>query len=264
MNETTIPADLLPGLLDGWCGPIQTFEHSSEFGHPAREIVRAHGQDWPGYWRASVAPQGIGGGFSNRLDLTRPEAAWRCCVILAAGETPVPRCGVSTPDGPCDDSENHRGPHQIGNTRKVLRPPAPAWHLLPVKYGGQLPDSLAQHSAALLACHARRVAAGKGGIVDILHPWRESRYRHPPAKEIALHAFRSVLGSEGGAAGCTVLNESSIAENGWSWAGPAQVVIESRWVRGPETGEAGKACADAAAIAAGYVLIDGDTLRVPE
>ena len=142
-----------------------------------------------------------------RLPLTRPEARNRLCVVLAA-----------------------RG--------------SPAWHLLPVAEGGSLPAEYAHYSAALLACHATRVAAGMGGIVDVLPSWRWiSKYgRHWRRGDTLDVRERDVL-SEGWHAGWRCRRE--------------------RCAAGPETGEAGKFAADAAALVAGYALLDDDVLRLP-
>lgn len=46
-----------------------------------------------------------------------------------------------------------------------VRPPAPAWHLLPPgESATPLPTEWAPHAPALLACHVARVAAGLGGV----------------------------------------------------------------------------------------------------
>ena len=193
-HPETIPATLLPGLLDGWCGPVEEWkdEGSMAVGWTTRP--------WGTFYTLDLA--------AVRLPLTRPEARNRLCVVLAA-----------------------RG--------------SPAWHLLPVALGGQLPAEYAHHSAALLACFATRVAAGMGGIVDVLPSWRWiSKYgRHWRRGDTLDVRERDVL-SEGWHAGWRCRRE--------------------RCAAGPETGEAGKFAADAAALAAGFALLDeGGVLRLP-
>ena len=201
-HPETIPATLLPGLLDGWCGPVDVH-------------WRSWGRD---RWASSACFGGLvltdtSGVLCSssladiRLPLTRPEARNRLCVVLAA-----------------------RG--------------SPAWHLLPVAEGGSLPAEYAHHSAALLACFATRVAAGMGGIVDVLPSWRWiSKYgRHWRRGDTLDVRERDVL-SEGWRAGWRCRRE--------------------RCAAGPETGEAGKFAADAAALVAGYALLDDDVLRLP-
>ena len=169
-----------------------------------------------------------------RLPLTRPEARNRLCVILAAGKL----CGC-----PRDAKwASPACPHCRGS--EWVRKPAPAWHLLPVAEGGSLLDEHAKHSPVLLACHATRVAAGMGGIVDVLPSWRWiSKYgRHWLRGDTLDVRERDVL-SEGWHAGWRCRRE--------------------RCAAGPETGEAGKFAADAAALVAGYALLDDDVLRLP-
>lgn len=230
---TTIPADLLPGLLDGWCGPVEVYEPTWA------------DREQPSEWRVKFAPSQIGliGRMDMRLDLTRPEAAWRLCVVLAAGARcrscdgmGAVACGPGGSEVPCLCDDGY------------LRKPAPAWHLLPVKYGGQLPDSLAQHSAALLGCHARRVAAGKETL-GLLGNWR-------PADSMPERQFRPRWTPDGNNDNAYTICEP----RGWRYG-------FCKECGGPETGDAGMALADEAALKAGWALVDVDLngpLRVPE
>ena len=121
-----------------------------------------------------------------------------------------------------------------------IRKPAPAWHLLPVALGGTLPNEYAEHSPALLACHAQRVAAGFPGLLGMLSS--VELYDHPPVRP------------RWDRRGNTGLLTWCVRDLGWVVDGAGD---------GPEIGEAGKSCADAAAIAAGYALLDADGLRLP-
>ena len=220
-HPETIPATLLPGLLDGWCGPVEEWkdEGSVAVGWTMRP------------WGTVYAPDLA----AVRLPLARPECRHRLCVILAAGKL----CGC-----PRDAKwASPACPHCRGS--EWVRKPAPAWHLLPVAEGGSLPAEYAHHSAALLACFATRVAAGMGGIVDVLPSWRWiSKYgRHWRRGDTLDVRERDVL-SEGWHAGWRCRRE--------------------RCAAGPETGEAGKFAADATALVAGFALLDdGDVLRLP-
>ena len=229
-HPETIPATLLPGLLDGWCGPVDVH-------------WRSWGRD---RWASSACFGGLvltdtSGVLCSssladiRLPLARPECRHRLCVILAAGKL----CGC-----PRDAKwASPACPHCRGS--EWVRKPAPAWHLLPVAEGGSLPAEYAHHSAALLACFATRVAAGMGGIVDVLPSWRWiSKYgRHWRRGDTLDVRERDVL-SEGWHAGWRCRRE--------------------RCAAGPETGEAGKFAADATALVAGFALLDeGGVLRLP-
>ena len=139
MNPTHIPADLFgAALLEGWTGPVDL--SGLERGRPEEWIESASG------------PGGMANGYTQsrlRLNLTRPEAAWRLCVVLAAGEREClrrPVFGQRDADSPW------------------VRQPAPAWHLLPRALGGALDDALARHSPAMLAYHATDVARGGPGL----------------------------------------------------------------------------------------------------
>jgi hypothetical protein len=180
-HETTIPADLFgDALLSGWVGPVQC-------------RFKVDGSAWE--WSDAVWPCiDKAAQWLTRLDLTRAEARHRLCVVLTAGErcdhrceqwpqcanmsghewTVCSRCGAYTDKG------------EIGHLRKS----APAWHLLPVGEGGALPAEYAHHAPALLARHARRVAAGMGGIVGI-------NALRPPMPEVSIAAGYALIDSDG-------------------------------------------------------------------
>ena len=156
---TMIPWDLLPDALDGWVGPVRW---KAVDGHFAWDDAVLH--VWLPEKREGMM-----------LDLTRPEAAQRACVVLAAGMK-CPTCGgsgVVTPLGGtlygpglghgqegclwCGGSSGNRG---TGWRRK----PVPAWHLLPKTLGGTLLTVHGHHSPALIAWHAASVARGGEGV----------------------------------------------------------------------------------------------------
>jgi hypothetical protein len=137
----------------------------------------------------------------------------------------------------------------------VMHTTAPAWHLLPVSEGGQLPDSLAEHSPLLLACHVARVVMGVCGIVGVLGKWYRDAYMVRDARDCLTRRQDAVVS----------LISASAANGSPTW----QVDDEhgSGVAFGTEVDEAGRACADAAALAAGFALLSNDntaTLPWPE
>lgn len=145
-------------------------------------------------------------GAPVRLDLSRPEVRAHVARLMAVGL-----------DG--------------------VRPPAPAWHLLPPgESATPLPPEWAPHAPALLACHVARVVAGLPGIRRVLPPWeRDGGASHRMATDTAW--------------ACEVTADGWACSYGWS--------------HGPETGPAGMAAADAAALAAGCALMNADGPVLP-
>lgn len=121
-----------------------------------------------------------------------------------------------------------------------VRPPAPAWHILPSgETATPLPPEWAPHAPALLACHVARVAAGLPGVRRALPPWEQdggASYRMATYTKWACE----------------------VTADGWA--------CSSGWSHGPETGPAGMAAADAAALAAGFALMNagGPVLPWPD
>ena len=240
LHPTNVRADLFgDALLRDWVGPVL----DSGMGGPQPRVVLR-------VYHSNVFL--VGGPLSNgqptwdqsaiervSLDLTRPECRHRLCVVLAAGEK-CPSSAHPAPSVPYDGRA-----YCICRGTGYLRQPAPAWHLLPTTEGGTLDGSLAAHSPALLAAHAQMVAIGKG-LLGVLGNWR-------PADSMPERQFRPRW-----APGCNNDNAYTICEpRGWRYGFCYEV-------GGPETGDAGKAKADAAAIEAGYALLESDgTLRLP-
>lgn len=222
MNPTKVDVHLFgDALLADWFGPV--------FVDPA--------DGWP-------KPE------SRRLDLTRPEAAWRLCVVVAAGE----RCECPSRKAVyvVTDWKKH-GPApncQACNGTGYLRKPAPAWHLLPVKFGGTFPDFYENDCPALLACHATSVAGGGMGIVDILSPWVE----HDDCwiRKSVIHHGNGLYAKK---------QYSPTFVHGWQNGiipGDGNLI----WRSGDEVGEEAKAILDRDTLAAGYPLLG--PLRLPE
>lgn len=112
-----------------------------------------------------------------------------------------------------------------------LRPPAPVRHLLPAAEMGDLPPVFAASSAALLSCSAWRMSVGLGVVRGILPPWEDvgggACYRSASDYEWATRADVT----------------------GWAYAASFD-----HHVTGREEGAAGRALADAAALADGLAL----------
>jgi hypothetical protein len=111
---------------------------------------------------------------------------------------------------------------------------------------GDLPDMLAAHSAALLACDVARVRDGKAGIVGVLGPWRDA------------------LGLAGDGVYHRACSTGGIGSyyRDRTWVGSIQPGWGARnsvgWTDGPETGDAGRDAADRAALASGFALLGAD------
>jgi hypothetical protein len=98
-----------------------------------------------------------------RLPMERAEARHQLARVLAVGRKCHGEC--------CGNGEIEGGYHQPSRVdcptcqgRGWLRKPAPAWHLLSESDGGRLSLPEGEHAPALLARHARIVAAGGLGI----------------------------------------------------------------------------------------------------
>ena len=245
--ETTVPADLFPGLLDiapgvVWCGPVVWFDQHQQRG-TGEWIVSAYG---PGGMAHGAAMKRL------KLPLHRPEARAQLCRVLAAGER-CPECKGARVDT-TKPITSATTPCPICHGSGYLRKPAPAWHLLPATEGGTLPATLAEHSPALLARHARIVAAGGEGIVGVLGEWVFNG-----GGSVDTWCRFAVVGEDPspGNIGLVALDTLDYTRNPvrgwWRYGGPL----------GPETGAAGRACADAAALAAGYALLTDGVLVLP-
>lgn len=237
--KLTLPAQ--PGLLDGYIGPIQTFNHVSELGHPDRVVIQARGQSWPGYWRDTIYPVGREG-FAERLPLARWECRARVAQWLAEGQ----KCQACAGKG--DIWEHWRPPETQGapcdrcKGTGYLRQPSPVWDFLDGPGKVEL-----WVSAALLWASALRAVAGMGPIVGCFAPWHDTAGTH--ARD-GLQEYSSVF-----------VSRTAGDFPGWS-------VNKSRVAFGLETGDEGKAKADEAALKAGFALMGDNgqtiTVEVPE
>ena len=173
-----------------------------------------------------------GHGADARLDPHRFEVAALLARWLSVGER-CPGCApplTPTATGPCHYppcTGHRRRPHDIR-------------YLLPRSLGGVLDDKLAGEG---LAVSVERVRAGFSVVRGVLAPWRNmpgdtlwTWTRKNTTSSIPLD-FTAVVGSDG-----------------WH--------VSS--IRGPETGDEGRDCADRAALAAGFAYLNGATVTWPE
>jgi hypothetical protein len=184
----------------------------------------------------------------------------KCATCVGSGWRAVP--GVIPPSV---------GRQSCGCANGHLRPPHPVRHLLPAQEMGDLPPEHPEWSPGLLACSAWRVSVGLNPVVGILGEYSRSHGTRN----------RSVISGKGGGWGFVLRVFDSAREladvrtqggsfedfPGWRCAPgeidkPAPLWWKSSF--GPETGDAGKAAADAAALAAGFALANADgTLTLP-
>lgn len=217
-----VPGDLWPDVLAGdYHGPVSMRWHiDGEAPFDAEGTVVEHFTDRDGprvlWWSPDERI-----GLDNRspvflrLPLHRPEARAHVARLMAGGL-----------DG--------------------ARRPAPAWHLLsPDESPTGLPAALAKHAAELLACHVARVAVGLEGVLCAAGAYATFRrpkfnYAGRGVERVSTCQRYKVLVYE---------PQDGQTPGGWYVTGPGLADI-----RGPETGPAGMAAADRAALTAGFAL----------
>ncbi len=158
-------------------------------------------------------------------------AGERCAVCgaretrIAGGEWPRVPCFGPSPEC-CKGTGYTRQPHDLRE-------------FLPVSLGGGFAS--VEHSAGLLIASVEGILMGVGPVRGPLPSWvRES----DGAWCRSANQFEYVL---------------RVDENGWCCA-----LDFDRDARGPETGEQGKVCADRAALAHRYALMNDCVLALPE
>ncbi len=159
-----------------------------------------------------------------RLDLHRPECIDRVIRVLAAGV----RC------------ERCRGSGCVaafdGDALDCSHCEATGYSIAPADLAWTR-DLPAWQAGPILAASVLRVVAGEGHIQRLIPPWV-----HVPKYDEWTREGKCY----------------TAPGTGW-WFHPRM----ERIAGGPETGEAGKAAADAAALAAGYALDNGDRCLIP-
>lgn len=239
-----VTADAIGGLLDvvpgvAWGGPAEGYLTERREWIPVT-IVGYDGARPGRVWAFACSDTmhdaitcSLGG---LRLPTARPEVRSQIARVMAAGE----RCST------CVGGEVDVGndvPSKCGrcNGTGYTRKPDPIWHLLPATESPTgLPPELAASSPGLIACSVARVAVGLGVVRGVLLPWHERR----------TGAYRSTVDGPDPDSPweARVLRTPLQGGRAVSW----QAVAGS----GPEPGDAGKALADAAALAAGFALVN--------
>lgn len=243
--KESIPADLFgSALLDGWCGPKES--RCGFCGSGDIRLSCSYCGDSTYDHTCNDGCRVCGGAPVLVLPLARPECRLRVAAVLAAGErcrscggAATVACGTGGSEVPC-----------LRCTDGYLRQPAPCWHLLPQSEVGPegLPPELAPHAPELVACHVALVLAGRPGIVGVLDKWGEERwvwFRNGLEGHQRVWVYKTADDVEDGG-------------DGWALGRPSKATP-----KGPETGDAGRACADAAALAHGYALRNPDGLVCP-
>lgn len=229
--DTTLPADTFPDLLFvapgvRWVGPVAW---ANAYAPGGVQVGIALPNGHVGWVMSDGETVDSGERWDDvHLDPRRCEVRAHLARLLAVGLRCPSGCTGAAPDAGC--------PHGCAGTG-YLRKPAPCAHLMPRAELGTLPDDLARHAPFLLAHHARSVAAGGPGVTMIVSEWK-----HNPHDTLWTWRRNQVPLTRPGP-------QVSIGTYGWSIGGP---------MGGTETGDAGKAAADAASLAAGYALVDGD------
>ena len=262
--DLRLPGDVLPGLLDGWCGPVSM--HGGTGWCDASIIDDSGGGDprVVGYYHGS-------GGYSVseyeraaglRLDCRRPEVRDHARRVLLAGE----RCrgstvGLAAGLGCCDGwvqirsgSGAHADPQPCDacNGSGYLRKPADIGPIIEAELRGDITPT---EAAGLVWCSLLRVAAGVKPARAIV-----SEYMTPKWADrvmFARHIPRDSLCADGGRLVCIVEHD------GWYLQPPHDPYSRRNVPHGPETGDAGKSAADTAALAAGYALREPGALLLP-
>lgn len=210
----TVPGDALPGLLDGWTGPVRVLRGDQWLDATLLTVCGV------GRGPAICWADGEAGAYclteNVRLDLRRSECRDRVARVLAAAGQPV-------------------------------------WYLLDAERNGTLtPD----HIGACLGWSVLSVARGGGVLRGVGGEWRGPVAQYDSIRKLIVPSRPNSF------AFLTVSSEFPV-QLGRRWA--LEIVVNREYVAtGPELGPEGRACADRAALAAGYALRDGDALTMPD
>jgi hypothetical protein len=222
-----LPGGVLAGVLADWSGIILRERAVGEF---VRDV----------YLGPAVAPGYV---FTLNtelaipltrvhLPLARPESRWRVACVLEKGVGCAAKCDKG---GVLREEDGRfymaRCPACGGTGYEI--PPTKTRHLLPQSELGDLPDALAGDAGELMGWHVALVLGGKGGVRGIVPEWYEDQgswYRDAvPGVEFL----------------------TCVDANGWTFAKSF-----NEHITGPETGPEGMARADAAALSAGFALVN--------
>lgn len=251
-SVTDVPGGLFADLLPGWCGPVHYAGYDYVLtAHPGGDYCTVARMHTPIDTTMQVSVSRLS------LPLDTVEGRHRLCCILAAGV----RCPECSSRG-----ANDRGGtgHHVCHGTGYLRPPAPAWHLLPVACGGSLPDALAGHSAGLLACSAWRMRAGMGPIVKVLPEWTRHSGRAEDWARTGANDGRYLHVSAGGSMSGTSWDTERTWVPWWRWRLSSFATHFVTVAEGQESSvEDAKRAADAAALQHGHALLDGPDIRLP-
>jgi hypothetical protein len=256
-HDVHLRADEAAGFPGEWCGPVEIRDDERSAGSgdepewlPAMTWGDIRfGEDRDAAWGFCDARDPV------RYDARRPEVAARIVAWAYAGEK-CPACiegQVSNPtacytgDAPVDACRRCNG-------TSYTRPPHDLTPFLPTTLpGGRIASP--EHSAALLVASVRGIVVGVGPVVGVLGEWRHS----PRDTQWTWGRWSLTRATHA---------RPELAVNARGWAQPAEMAIRMRSAHdlehGPETGAEGRTCADRAALAHRFALLDADTLTLPE
>lgn len=237
-----LPGDAYPGLLAGWCGP-------GVFRYDGDPQNRLH----VGVWLDGINIRSMGRMVWSGVDLRRSECAHRVRDVLEAGvrcDCDVHRCtecgavGTDTAFEFCaeetivpfpewDHAANECG--DCNGTGYLIQPADLGWtRTLP-----------AWQAAAILAASVRRVVAGEGPVVGML-----GEHDDDEQGRFLSHPHSDDPGTW-----------THVGLAGWEFVVDWHEKVPRK--HGPASGDEGRAMADAAALAAGYALDNGDHVLIP-
>jgi len=186
------------------------------------------------------------------IDCMRPEAQDHIVRVLHAGEACT--CPERRKAYTVEDWSKH-GASPICthcNGTGYTRPRHDLGHVTQAERAGKITSTVA---AAILWVSCQRVEAGLGPVLDALRPWKEFSPGH-------WQRLGRDLASK---AGVSDRSSPAFRTHGWyclnRWR--SRETVSSRNPQGHEFGSKGKACADRAALAAGYALLDGGSILLP-
>jgi hypothetical protein len=257
-HDVHLRADEAAGFPGEWCGPVEIRDDERSAGSgdepewlPAMTWGDIRfGEDRDAAWGFCDARDPV------RYDARRPEVAARIVAWAFAGEK-CPACiegQVSNPTA-CYTGDAPVNACRRCNGTGYTRPPHDLTPFLPTTLPGGRIASV-EHSAALLVASVRGIVAGVGPVVGVLGAWTFRPFGPWATTEGTWDRAR-LDGADARGARVTLATapRHGMVYRGWRM-GPS--------CEGPETDDAGRACADRAALAHRFALLDADTLTLPE